>query len=49
MPLKCEALVGYNLIDYYAFITGYGFEMDSINNVYALRYLLEGEDILYAP
>lgn len=49
MPMKCEALVGYNLINYYAFITGYGFEMDSINNVNTLRYLLDREDILYTP
>ena len=36
------APVDYDPLDYYVFVTGYGFEICSINNVYALRYLLDG-------
>ena len=46
--MKFEAPVDYVPLDYYVFITGYGFEMNSINNVYALRYLLDGEGIVHA-
>ena len=46
--MKFEAPVDYVPLDYYVFITGYGFEMNSINNVCALRYLLDGEGIVHA-
>lgn len=34
--------------DLHVSVTIYGFEMDSINNTYALHYLLDGEDTVYA-
>lgn len=47
MLMKYKALIDYDLFDYYAFITGYGFKKDGINNVYALRYLFNGKDVVY--
>lgn len=34
--------------DLHVSVTIYGFEMDSINNTYALHYLLDGEDTVHA-